>query len=100
MWRTPAALIGVLTLATAGCGNDDSPPEEDQAACDAYEDVVADAEAGADDQDLLDGVEAAWLLAETDRLDDLLDDMLIVLEGEGGDLDEVVGEIRSHCGLD
>jgi hypothetical protein len=95
--RVTTGAVAVLLLWACSSG----PPAEDQAACDAYAEAVARAEARTTtDEQLFSDLEGAWLAAGSDRLDDLLDDLLHFIEAENRVDQRTVNLIRDWCGLD
>lgn len=95
--RKAAPLGGVLLL-LAGCGSDEPMEPADAQACETYGQSVESAEAGSE-QEMMDGLDAAWQQAESDRLQDLIDDLMIGMEEEYQVDQEAVNGIRSWCGI-
>lgn len=92
-----ALMFFVLIL--SACGNDLS--ERDQEACDLYESIVESAEKDEiSDDEMLDELEEAWNIAESDDLQDLLDDLLIYFEDGQGNSSDIVKSIKLHCSID
>jgi len=96
------AALGALAVLAAGCATEGAAAAEDQAACDAYEDLVERVNAGEvrDDDHMADELEEVWQLAETDRLQDAVDDLLMIYDGDRDrdELDGIVRTIRGACG--
>ena len=95
-------LISILILVVAilsACGSDLS--EGDQEACNIYESTVEESQEGTiTDDEMLSELEEAWNVAESERLQDLLDDLLIYFEDGEGDLQGTVNSIKVYCSID
>lgn len=95
-------LISILILVVAilsACGSDLS--KGDQEACNIYESTVEESQEGTiTDDEMLSELEEAWNVAESERLQDLLDDLLIYFEEGEGDLQGTVNSIKVYCSID
>lgn len=94
---TTALLSGALLL-IVGCSGDEPQDPADAQACETYEQAVETAEDG-DEQGMMGGLETAYYEAETDRLVDLIDDLMIGMEEEAQVDSDSVNSIRSWCGI-
>lgn len=88
-----------LLILTA-CGGEDLS-EGDTKACESYQETVQQANDGEiSDEEMLAQLEEAFFMAESDRLQDLLDDLLIYFEEGEGELQDTVNSIRVWCNLE
>lgn len=101
MKRITIAAAGAVVLLAASCSGDGPQHDADADACDTFATLLDDIESGdVSDADGVERIEAAWEQADSDRLDDLLDDLLIYFEDGRGNLDDTVSSIEDWCGLD
>ena len=94
-------IILLLSIAILSACSGKDLSKGDSKACEIYETTV---ELAGDneitDDEMLDELEEAWYVAESDRLQDLLDDLLIYFEEGDGDLQKTVNSIKVYCSLD
>lgn len=95
--KRPVAMLFGLLLVTA-CGSDEPMESADEQACETYGQSVEAAEGG-DQQAMTESLNAASEQAESDRLQELLDDVLMGMEEESQVDQEAVNSIRSWCGI-
>lgn len=94
-------IILLLSIAILSACNGKDLSEGDSKACEIYETTVELAVNNEiTDDEMLDELEEAWYVAESDRLQDLLDDLLIYFEEGDGDLQKTVNSIKVYCSLD
>lgn len=95
-----ALLLSVLVA----CGDSTKESKNDsidQEACDLYETTVESADDGTiTDDEMLADLDETYHLAQSEELQDLLDDLLIYFEEGDGNLQIIVDDIEASCSLD
>lgn len=94
-----SSLFLLSALLLSACGSDLS--DGDKEACDIYEETIESAQDDSiTDDEMLEQLEGAWGKAESDKLQDSLDDMLIYFEEGEGDLRKLSNSIKVHCSIE
>lgn len=97
MKKIVTLFILTLMVLISACGVD----EADEEACDLYSATVESADNGTiSDEEMLEQLEEAYFLAESEPLINHLDDLLLYFEEGQGDLQDSINGIKVSCGLD
>lgn len=90
-------LLSVVLLSACSSNLSDG----DKEACNTYQETVESAQNDEiTDDEMLDKLDKAWNEAESDKLQDSLDDMLIYFEEGEGDLRKLSNSIKVHCSIE